>query len=230
MLTNRRSTYRIAWEKDFPWLKAVKDNVYQAECVVCKTRFQICGSGKSQVRIHGTGTRHKESEKVYHENRKIVPSTSSTIPTMSLNVVPAFFTHQELVLKAEILSALKIIKYHQSFRSAEQDSNLFSQMFPDSKIAQNYSMSRTKLMYLIRFGIAPHLKEVIIAELTDSAFSFIFDETTTAQKKSNLMATSVTLTRKASISVASISVPSFWDIAHRKILSKMFAPCSKISP
>lgn len=59
-------------------------------------------------------------------------------------------------------------------------------MFPDSKLAQNYRMSSTKLMYLIRFGISPYLKELIIAELTDSAFSFAFDETTTAQKKKQL--------------------------------------------
>jgi hypothetical protein len=42
------------------------------------------------------------------------------------------------VIKAEIIQALKIIRYHQSFRSCGEDSLfvVFLRLFPDSKILQ----------------------------------------------------------------------------------------------
>jgi hypothetical protein len=175
IISIRRSTYRTAWEKDFPWLRAVRNDVHQAQCIVCKAVFQICGSGKAQVQTHGAGNRHKELEKIHAENRKIVRSKSTSKTPLSLNAVLNFFSEQEKIPKTEILNALKVVKYHQSFRSVEQDCKIFSQLFPDSK-----------LKYIIRFGIAPYLKEVITAELSNEAFSFTFDETTTAQKKKQL--------------------------------------------
>ena len=37
-------------------------------------------------------------------------------------------------------------------------------MFPDSKIAQNYSQHETKMKYNIQFGIAPYIKEILIKD------------------------------------------------------------------
>lgn len=62
-------------------------------------------------------------------------------------------------------------------------SSLFSAMFPDSNIAKNYTMSETKLKYLLEFGVAPYLREMLIVDMQAAPFSFLFDETTTSQVK-----------------------------------------------
>ena len=50
-------------------------------------------------------------------------------------------------------------------------------MFPDSKIAQQWSCGTTKLSYLITFGIAPYFKELLLADLTETpCFVLSFDE------------------------------------------------------
>ena len=50
-------------------------------------------------------------------------------------------------------------------------------MFPDSKIAEVFSMGRTKSMCLINHGLAPFFKSLLLSELNRSyIFVFSFDE------------------------------------------------------
>ena len=56
-------------------------------------------------------------------------------------------------------------------------------MFPDSKIAKDYSQSKTKVKYVIEFGIAPHIRSLVQADIYERPFTFHFDETTTSQVK-----------------------------------------------
>ena len=57
-------------------------------------------------------------------------------------------------LDAEIRWALKMVTMHAFFRSCLNLNELFSTMFPDSDIATNFKMSKTKAAYLINYGIA----------------------------------------------------------------------------
>ena len=43
-------------------------------------------------------------------------------------------------------------------------------MFSDSVIAKSFTLGRTKFSYFINFGIAPYLKELLLAELKSSDF------------------------------------------------------------
>jgi hypothetical protein len=187
----RKCSYKAEWEKEYKWVQPVKNDKHQAECKLCKTRFQICGSGKGQGKAHAKGNRHTELEKLHDSNRKLVIAASASdepasSTSVSLNPRPCVFNQMDKVLKAEILAALKYVKFHHSFKSSNQDGDLYAEMFPDSEIAKLYSMGKTKLKYLIQFGIAPYVKEIIMYEMKGSAFSFSFDETTTVQKKKQL--------------------------------------------
>ena len=51
-------------------------------------------------------------------------------------------------------------------------------MFPDSEIAKCYSQGETKVKYVIQFGIAPYIKQLILDDIKGKPFSFLFDETT----------------------------------------------------
>ena len=45
------------------------------------------------------------------------------------------------------------------FTSAKGDYDRFKLMFPDSTIAKGYQQSDSKVQYLIKYGIADHLKK-----------------------------------------------------------------------
>ena len=54
-------------------------------------------------------------------------------------------------------------------------------MFPDSEIAKSYSQGETKVKYVIQFGIAPYIKQLILDDIKGKPFFFLFDENTTQQ-------------------------------------------------
>ena len=58
-------------------------------------------------------------------------------------------------------------------------------MFPDSDIAKAYQEGETKMKYSLQYqyGIAPYIKENLIYGISNTPFSFKFDETTTSQVK-----------------------------------------------
>ena len=87
------------------------------------------------------------------------------------------FTLTQEQHKVEILWVLKSVMSDFSYNSSQDIGDVFRTMFPDSKIAQQWSCGATKLSYLITFGIAPHFKELLLAELTEApCFVLSFDE------------------------------------------------------
>ena len=49
-------------------------------------------------------------------------------------------------------------------------------MFSDNVIAKSFTLGRTKCSYFINFGIAPYLKELLLAKLKSSNFFVICDD------------------------------------------------------
>ena len=139
--------------------------------------FRIDGSGLSQVKSHACSSSHKKQVVNF--------STQRTFST-NADFVPYLFgdklSHTDLVAKAEIIQALKFADSNYSFASASDDNARFAAMFPDSKIAQSYEQSETKVMYCLKFGLAPYIKGQLMSEFTNSTpFTFKFDETTNRQ-------------------------------------------------
>ena len=93
----------------------------------------------------------------------------------------------EQVICAEIFQALKCEESNLSFASFNGGNQRFKLMFPDSKIAQNYSQHKAKVNCNIPFGIAPYLKQILIKDLKGQRFSFKFDKTMTRQVKNRMM-------------------------------------------
>ena len=63
--------------------------------------------------------------------------------------------------KSEIIWALKSVRSGYSNNSSSDINKVFSTMFPDSKIAQNFQLGPDKLKYICNFGIAPYFKGVL---------------------------------------------------------------------
>lgn len=78
-------------------------------------------------------------------------------------------------LKAEIVWPLKSVMNRFSVQANDKLKNTFAAMFPDSKIATSFSMTRTKTMYIINHELAPYFKSLLLDSLKKSdihAYSF----------------------------------------------------------
>ena len=60
-------------------------------------------------------------------------------------------------LKAETLWGLKMKRSNYSFSSSSDMPFIFKSMLPDSNIAQEFTYSQTKSMYVLTYGIAPYI-------------------------------------------------------------------------
>ena len=130
-----------------------------------------------------SGAKHKERENILAGNSSQSHFTASDGKTATLSKGSVILTNEEHVLKAEIIQALKIVEGNFSFASANDDGDRFPTMFPDSAIAKSYKQGETKVKYCLQYGIAPHLKVLIVKDLANAPFTFKFDETTTSQVK-----------------------------------------------
>ena len=66
------------------------------------------------------------------------------------------------VVKAEIIWTLKNVDCGFSLRSSDNQSDLFSTIFPDSAIARGFQMGRTKTIHEITHGRAPYFKSILV--------------------------------------------------------------------
>ena len=81
-----------------------------------------------------------------------------------------------LVVKAEIVWALKIVMSHFLLRSYLELNDLFK-LFSNSQIVSKFSLSKTKCSYIINFGLAPYFSEVLFSQIKASSFFVIsYDE------------------------------------------------------
>jgi len=82
-------------------------------------------------------------------------SSSSTIPIVTLDNQKKNLNFTDQVTRAEALWAMNAARHGYSYYSCDESPDLFKVMFPDSNIAQNFRMERTKLSYVISHGIGP---------------------------------------------------------------------------
>ena len=110
-------------------------------------------------------------------------STSSTATTSTGNSRTAassgdtYFNINDQ-LKAETLWGLKMARSNYSFSSCSDMPFIFKSMFPDSNIAQEFTFSETKSMYVLTYGITPYIESLQINNIKESKeYVLLFDET-----------------------------------------------------
>lgn len=88
--------------------------------------------------------------------------SAGSLPSVTSNgSIASHFSSADQITNAEILWALKCVASHFSYNSSLGISELFRLMFPDSKIANGYSMSYAKLAYGIAYGLGSHFKKEV---------------------------------------------------------------------
>lgn len=108
----------------------------------------------------------KTSEKT-ETNKCTVPKLSSSLMSSvsdeNISKKPKTYfkstLEHEQTTKAEIIWALHVISSHiKSMSAGGQSIKMMKCMFPDSEIANNISLQRTKLTYIINYGLARYFR------------------------------------------------------------------------
>ena len=111
-------------------------------------------NGKRALESHMQRVRHKQKTSV--KSGSIFKTVRKT--TSDTNVNTSATTSKVLSIPAEIFWALKVVQSNLSLNSCNDLNSLFWKMFPDSDIAHSYSIAKTRLWYVINFGIATNFR------------------------------------------------------------------------
>ena len=71
-----------------------------------------------------------------------------------------------LSTNTEIIWALKSIMSSYSNNSCANMNDTFKRMFPDSKVAEEFSMIKSKVSYIVNHRLAPYFKTILKDEIT----------------------------------------------------------------
>ena len=164
---------------------------YKARCEVCAKDISAGLHGITALFSHADGTKHKErltkdTPILFFKHTEPSSSASTLLSNDAGNSSEALSskqttisicTNKQLVTKNEIIWALDVVMSKYSFNSSSNKSNLFTTMFPDSRIAKNFSCGKTKCGFIVKFGIAPYFVELLNSQLKDIEYVVaLFDE------------------------------------------------------
>ena len=145
------------------WLAEVTGNLSKAFCKLCKVEL---GTHKNDLKKHATTNKQIYKLKEVESLVNIQPIAKAFKPRIT-----------ELQQVAEIRAATFVAK-HTALMSADHLMLLMPSIFPDSKIATNLSMHRTKCTGLIKNLIGRCLVKELLEDVGDSFYSLIIDEST----------------------------------------------------
>ena len=166
------------------WL--TKTDKLTGNCKVCRKNIKLGTMGVGAIRSHMTrSTVHKERMKLFcqalsdeaeaeaagHLNGEVlVVENTNSLTTTNIqspdNNDKQCRIIDDNVRTAELLYALNMVYNCASFNSLNDCGSLFKKMFPDSKIASSITLARTKATYIVKFGVAPFVKEKLVADLS----------------------------------------------------------------
>ncbi|CAL4093316.1 unnamed protein product [Meganyctiphanes norvegica] len=142
--------YNVSWESEFPFLKPGPTE-HEAHCLDLIIIFQ-------SVMVEKVTLKNIYNKKCI---RKTIENSSDLVECAENQVdennneanIREILTPQEEVIREETIQALKVVNSNYSFLSTTDDGDRFRSMFPDSNIAKQYHMSKTKVGYVIKHGI-----------------------------------------------------------------------------
>ena len=136
---------------------------------------------------HEKMTKHVKAVQDMSDQTCIVPKEDGCLHLSQSTLKESHSLEQQVVL-AEILQVLHVVDANQSFASVGGDSERFKCMFPGSKVAAKYAQQADKLRYVIVYGLAPYVKELMLKDAKETFFTYKLYETTTSQVKKQFSA------------------------------------------
>ena len=120
---------------------------------------------------HNDAKRHCETSG--HQKKHSELQSNSTITSF---FGESSISHSSKVISAEVMMAQFIALHNLPFQAADHLSDLVSSMFPDSKIAADFSSKHTKTKSIICDALDPYLKNPVVESLKTTPFNLMCDE------------------------------------------------------
>ena len=181
-MSKYKSSFQEIWlnnKKYSLWLQKDEDTSL-SRCKLCSKSFSVAAMGIKALDAYANGTKHKDrlpkkdSIVSFIQKESVQPEPQKATSSKQCNI--SDMLQKEVVLKAELIWCLDVVQSKYSFRSSDNKSVQFACMFPDSKIAKDFSCGRTKCGYLVTHGLAPHFKTLLVEDLNELYnFVSVFD-------------------------------------------------------
>lgn len=138
----------------------------------CKVNINVSSMGKQSLIQHAAKEKHKQHMKSIKSQQPLIAKPA-----------PASSCQEDQVLSAELKWAAFLAEHD----VPENIQELFSLMFPDSKVAQQFTCARTKATYLITDGFGYSVHSSLVDRLKEMKFSVIVDESKQFKDRSTCM-------------------------------------------
>ncbi len=160
-----KQKYNCQWEKDHVlkgWIAPVRNDPYKAFCKPCGKELI---AGLSELKKHEKTKKHQEKASAVNNTRPITEMIVSDTLT-------------DKVHRAEIKMAAFVVEHNVSFQTMDHLSDLLTDIFPDSAIAEKFKSKHTKTRCIVKHVLAAQFRATLQETLKKTPFSIIIDETT----------------------------------------------------
>ena len=113
----------------------------------CRPSTSAAESESSQSSSAASASSSGPGPSQKHGSNSAASASATTVGDTGTHQPNQFAVHSD-ARKAEILWVLRQVDTHQSFRSSADSGNLFRKMFPDSRVAKQFSCGEQKCRYL----------------------------------------------------------------------------------
>ncbi|XP_054722965.1 uncharacterized protein LOC129232887 [Uloborus diversus] len=158
----------------------------EAICTFCNVAISCKHHGSAAVKRHSKTARHVTEREKHRDKDGVLKKTTQTrINYTNSRGIECEMSHSEKVSAAEIQFVVSLADKGIPYTFSDTATMLFPQMFTDSKIAKDFTCSRTKASYLISDGLGPYFKDQLLNEIRSSGsyYSIIVDETPLPEKR-----------------------------------------------
>ncbi len=157
--------FKSSWKLPDGIIASSKGDQY-AHCKLCKSDFSVAHGGFNDITRHARGPTHQQRFK----------DSNSTKSIAGMLGQPSELSHIRKVTTAEVIMSNFIAMHNISFLTANHLSSLFATMFPDSKIASDFSCKCTKTRAIICEALDPYHKKPIVENVRNVPYSLMCDE------------------------------------------------------
>jgi hypothetical protein len=195
----RNCLFNKDWLKDpqlKTWLMEAKSQT-EAACKLCHISIDISNMGIAALRSHSNGKKHLQHASIASTSLGLTPylssaTTSSPISSprpvieclsfgatqgVSLSPIQSAHSFHDKATHAEVIWTLHVVETHDTLRSCDPLPQLFKLMFPDSGVANQFSLGRDKAAYTIKYGLAPIFHKMLLSEVSkETHYSLSFDD------------------------------------------------------
>lgn len=154
------------YSAQWPCLRPSSNSPHAAFCTVCNTTFFVNHGGKYDCSRHISSSKHRN----FSDRKAIAKKMPETFFTVDSDASLG-------ATKAEMLFTSFLIQHNVPLSAADHAGHLFKVMFPDSKIAKQYSSARTKTTAILKC-MANKTCSDLVANLKRMPFSLATDGST----------------------------------------------------